>query len=1204
MANSKERSDESDDKGGNRTDDFNVPPLSSFGLDATSSSPENETSQAGISKNLIVEIGPYRIVREIGEGGMGSVYEAQQLEPVKRKVAIKVIKAGRDSKSVIARFEAERQALAMMDHPSIARIIDAGTTELGQPFFAMELVGGVPLTTYCDDHSLSINDRLQLFCQICDGIQHAHQKGIIHRDLKPGNILVTEYDGKSVPKIIDFGLAKALETTPKLTDKSIHTEFGQVLGTIKYMSPEQAGLDAMDIDTRTDIYSLGIILYELLIGSTPLDSSSIKENALLKVLELVREQEALKPSSKLSTDSGRQSKISSRRQIEPKKLQSILSGELDWVVMKSLEKDRNRRYASANEFAEDVKRYLNEEPILARPPSRSYQLQKFVRKNQGLVASLATIAALLIAGIGGTTWFALGQQAAKQLANERAEQSRKDKLAAEKSAKRSKDSLEIFIDSFRSVDPHEGADSDMLAKDVLFRAKESLEKSDLDDKGKAELLAALTSSFLGVGEFDTAVSTAGQVLGIRENTVGPEHLDTVAAMNVLANCYKTVGRYSEALELYEKVLKLWNDSLGHDSRYTLAAMNNVASSMRYVGRIADAIQLQERTLELYLEKLGPDHVQSLNCANNLANSYYAMGRYDEAIKLMKNTLEHRKGKFGLDHPSTLVSMSNLAAAYGSTKRYEDKLKLNLEVLNLRKEKLGEDHPATLVSMNNLANGYGQTGQFDKSIALLKKTLKLRQDKLGVTHPDTLVSMGSLANGYLVSGKFAESVKISEQLLEIRKNELGSDHPDTLSAMHGLASGYYRKGMNGAAKQLMQKTIELRQRKLGHDHPDTLKSMTVLAGIHGSDSEESVQLYKQLFKLKQGRFGRDHQETLKTMSRLAYRYWRTGHTDEAIKTYQDLLRLRQDKLGNKAPETLRTMSDLAASYRKKGQTTEALEMDKVVFELRREKLGLDHVDTLYSMTNLAHSYQQAGQLANSISLLEQAVELSTRSFGRDHPDTQSKIARLAWNYKDAGRLDEAIQLFEESFENRKEVDLNWMIPHFRNAYIQVKRSAKLKHLVDELVSEARESKEHDLLNSELLRGGSDLLAVAAFEEAEELFEEYWGRLKNKSRESWETFNAESLLGVAILNQGRVEDAMPLLINGYQGIKIRIEEVPKTEQKKVLLDAANRLMELANDSGDEQQRQNWRTELDWIENEFGVSHTDCESTQQSIEKKQKR
>ena len=494
------------------SDSTELPPLSSAGpIDPTSIGPESDFDFES-SETTMQMIGPYRIIREIGEGGMGSVYEAEQTEPVKRKVAIKVIRAGRFGKQVMARFQAERQALALMDHPSIARIIDAGETQLRQPYLAMELVSGRPLTEYCDANRLSIDERLSLFCQICDGMQHAHQKGIIHRDLKPGNILVTQYDGKPVPKIIDFGLAKALETTEKLTDGTLHTEFGQILGTIKYMSPEQAGLDSLDIDTRSDIYSLGIILYELLTGSTPLESKSIHQNALVKVLEIVRDQEVPKPSSRLSTDTQRLSTISARRQIEPAQLNSILTGELDWVVLKALNKERALRYSSASEFADDVRRYLSNDPVFARPLSRRYQLQKFVRKNRGLVASIATIMAVLVVGVLGTTSFALVASAnAKRAtenetkANESAKKERSAKLDAIKqkdlakqeaekerrTAKRIHDVLTIVTDSFRSITPRKGGDADMLARDVIDNAKFSLIDSTIDDLGRAILLETL-----------------------------------------------------------------------------------------------------------------------------------------------------------------------------------------------------------------------------------------------------------------------------------------------------------------------------------------------------------------------------------------------------------------------------------------------------------------------------------------------------------------------------------------------------------------------------------------------------------------------------------------------------------------------------------------------------------------------------------------
>lgn len=364
-------------------------------------------------------IGPYKLLQRIGAGGMGEVWVADQAEPVKRRVAIKLIKEGIGSKEIIARFDAERQALALMNHPNISRILDAGTTPEGQPFFAMELVQGQPLTTFCDENRLSIDERLKLFADVCSGVQHAHQKGIIHRDLKPGNILVTFADGNAVPKVIDFGLAKALESTQRLTDQSLFTGIGQILGTLKYMSPEQASLNSIDIDTRTDIYALGVILYELLTGSTPLDDTSIRGRAALKILEFIRDKEPVKPSSKLGSSTDEQVlTITGRRKTDSVRLNRVLAGDLDWIVMKALEKDRTRRYETASAFAEDIRRYLNGEVIQACPPSIGYRIRKYVGRNKGIVISSGIVAGLVILSLVTTTWLWRDSVAAKKNAED------------------------------------------------------------------------------------------------------------------------------------------------------------------------------------------------------------------------------------------------------------------------------------------------------------------------------------------------------------------------------------------------------------------------------------------------------------------------------------------------------------------------------------------------------------------------------------------------------------------------------------------------------------------------------------------------------------------------------------------------------------------------------------------------------------------
>src|SRR5437016_2703087 len=350
-------------------------------------------------------IGPYRLLQRIGEGGMGVVWMAEQTEPVKRRVALKVIKPGMDSRQVIARFEAERQALAMMDHVNIARVLDAGATESGRPYFVMELVHGVPITKYCDDNQLTPRQRLELFVPVCQAIQHAHQKGIIHRDIKPSNVMITLYDGKPVPKVIDFGVAKATEQ--RLTERTLFTQYGTMVGTLEYMSPEQAEMSALGVDTRSDIYSLGVLLYELLTGSTPLSHKRVREAAYAEILRMIKEEEPTKPSTRLSDSGETLAAISAQRHMEPAKLAKLVRGELDWIVMKALEKDRNRRYESASALAADVQRYLNDEAVQACPTSAGYPLRKFVRRHRVALATAAVVAVALFAATAVSTWQAV-----------------------------------------------------------------------------------------------------------------------------------------------------------------------------------------------------------------------------------------------------------------------------------------------------------------------------------------------------------------------------------------------------------------------------------------------------------------------------------------------------------------------------------------------------------------------------------------------------------------------------------------------------------------------------------------------------------------------------------------------------------------------------------------------------------------------------
>jgi serine/threonine protein kinase len=466
-------------------------------------------------------IGPYKLIEQIGEGGMGVVYVAEQTKPVRRKVALKVIKPGMDTMQVIARFEAERQALALMDHPNIAKVFDAGATESGRPYFVMELVRGIPITDYCDREQLSIPERLELFVLVCRAVQHAHQKGVIHRDQKPSNVLVTVIDGAAVPKIIDFGVAKA--TGASLTERTLYTGFAQLIGTPLYMSPEQAELSGVDVDTRSDIYSLGVLLYELLTGTTPFDSETLKRAAFDELRRIIREQEPPKPSTRLSSLGATLTTVSANRKVEARKLDRTVRGELDWIVMKALEKDRNRRYETANNFAADVMRYLTDRPVEACPPSTWYRFSKYARRNRAALTTAVLVALALVAGTAVSVW--------------QAAQARRAGAEARRRARESRQVVDFLVkDVFGSIAPDKLRERQRQGRgvtvlDLLNDADENLAQRFADQPlVEASIRMALAEAFRTVWEAGPMGTNAARAAELRTRWLGPEHPETLDAL--------------------------------------------------------------------------------------------------------------------------------------------------------------------------------------------------------------------------------------------------------------------------------------------------------------------------------------------------------------------------------------------------------------------------------------------------------------------------------------------------------------------------------------------------------------------------------------------------------------------------------------------------------------------------------------------------
>jgi serine/threonine protein kinase/tetratricopeptide (TPR) repeat protein len=721
-------------------------------------------------------IGPYKLLEQIGEGGMGLVFMAEQKEPVRRKVALKLIKPGMDSKQVIARFEAERQALAMMDHPNIAKVLEAGTTDAGRPYFVMELVHGIAITDYCDQAKFTIRQRLKLFVKVCRAVQHAHTKGIIHRDLKPGNVLVTSNDVKAVPKIIDFGVAKALG--PSLTEQTLHTGFAQMIGTPLYMSPEQAEFNQAGVDTRSDIYSLGVLLYELLTGTTPFEAERLKQVGFDEMRRLIREEEPRPPSARVSTLGAKLETVSEQRSAQPRTLCAALRGDLDWIILKALDKDRGRRYETASEFAADIERCLNDEPVAACPPSAAYRVRKLARRNKGALIAGSLVIASLLLGTGISLWQAIEATSARELSVERLgkeTQARIDEEKAKQIAEGRREQAQAIA---------------RLLESVFHSLNPRSEVKDSADL-KARLIAAL----------DSAV----EQLERDSDSVDAE--DKARLQNILANAFGAVGEHKKAIVQYERSLATSKEKRGADHQGTLVIMENLAVIYTQRGNLKSAIPLLEQTLKTRQSKLGPDHEDTLGSMHYLAAAYRLAGKLKLAIPLFEETFAKRKASLGPNHAETLQTMNSLAVAYDDAGRSAMALPLYKEALERLTENLGPDHHQTILTMGNLADAYRQSNRLDLALPLLEQTVQKSKATNSADHPNTLVYMSFLGRAYLQAGKLDLAVPLLEQTWEKQKQKAGVFHGNTLLTMRALALAYERSDSLEKADQILQTLIK-------------------------------------------------------------------------------------------------------------------------------------------------------------------------------------------------------------------------------------------------------------------------------------------------------------------------------------------------------------------------------------------------------------
>jgi len=705
-----------------------------------------------------VVIGPYHLLQLIGEGGMGEVWLAEQKQPVRRRVAMKLIKAGMDTREVVARFESERQALALMDHPAIPKVFDAGSTSEGRPYFVMEYVAGIPITAYCDKHRLTIRQRMELFILVCEGVQHAHQKAIIHRDLKPSNILVAEVDGKPMPRIIDFGVAKA--TSQKLGAGTMYTRVGTIVGTVDYMSPEQADSAGEDIDTRTDVYSLGVVLYELLVGALPLNFEKLAYDELLRRL---REQDAPPPSTKLRTLGGEPAVAAQNRGADPPTLARLLRGDPDAIALKALEKDRTRRYASASDLAVDIGRYLRNEPVAAHPPSTAYRARKYIRRHTvGVV--LAAIAVLLLAGFAIVQGIAL-----RRITRER---DRADRIT------------QFMTGIFKVPNPSESHGNTITAKEILDKASKQIDSELTNDPElQARMMYTMGWTYSGLGLYSRAQSLYESALEIQRRVLGPRNPDTLKSATALAATLGNEGRLADSEKLFRETLEIQRHVLGPEHRSTLFSMFSLGNPLEKEGHLAEAEKVERETLEIQRRVLGSEDPDTLITMSFLAENQAWEGHYAEAEKLYRETLDLRRRVLGPENPDTLITMSFLADTLAYEGHYAEAEELHGEVLDIRRRILGPEHPDTLKSLEQEAILLSREGRYADGERLFSEAI---QTVSKANQPGQVAEAWyNFACGAAVAGRHEEALRHLDQAIDLGWESPGKIETDPdLKSLHG------------------------------------------------------------------------------------------------------------------------------------------------------------------------------------------------------------------------------------------------------------------------------------------------------------------------------------------------------------------------------------------------------------------------------------
>jgi eukaryotic-like serine/threonine-protein kinase len=743
------------------------------------------------------QIGPFKLLAVLGEGGMGVVYLAEQTEPVRRRVALKILKLGMDTKQVIARFESERQALAVMDHPNIARALDGGVTEDGRPYFVMELVHGTPITDYADRHRLTTAERLRLFIDICHAVQHAHQKGVIHRDLKPSNVMVAIHDSGPMVKVIDFGIAKAIGMG--LTDRTLVTRTGQLLGTPEYMSPEQAEMSALDIDTRADIYSLGVMLYELVVGALPFDLTAKPDYVIWHTL---REQDVPRPSTRLAGLGHTLPVIARDRRTTPETLRREVRGDLDWIILKAMDKDRTRRYDTANGLALDVERHLNNEPVRARPPSTQDRMTKFIRRNRiPVIAGSVAIIAILAGAAAATVGFVHARQEQR-----RAEQSA---LAAEQSAATAEQVSEFLTGLFRVSNPSEALGSTITAREVLDVGAERI-RTELADQPtvQAPLMRTMGVVYRNLGLYDASAALLERAVAIGSDPAVGDPAELARALQALGISYRRQGRAADAESALRRAVEVNRARGATETAEFASIVRSLAAVHQVLGRYADAEPLLREALSIQERVLVPDDPDIGITVSNLGAMYLRQRRPADAEPYLRRALGIAETVHGADHPWVADELSNLGALDALLDRHAEAEAAYTRAYEIMSRVLDPDHPDMARILNNLGEASFARGDYDEAESRLITALAIKERSVGPDHISVPTTLKWLGNVYREQGRYEDAEPLYIRALAIYDRTM--DRPD---AAVGETLEEYARLLRATGRAAEASTMEARAARI-------------------------------------------------------------------------------------------------------------------------------------------------------------------------------------------------------------------------------------------------------------------------------------------------------------------------------------------------------------------------------------------------------